>query len=161
MTASSNERETYLVEDAQAILQIAIARQTEEGELTRTQLLEIGEELGISATTLADAEREWQLKRVEDTDLTAFEEYKQQRFQSHLLRFIVTNSVLLTLNYMTLGKVSWALYSLVFWSAALGVHGWNTFQPNPLRYRAEFEKWRRRQKLKRSFNRFMDWLLGA
>lgn len=155
------ELKTYPVEDAQAILQLAIARQAEEGELTQRQLLEIGEELGISAATLAEAEQEWRLKRIEDAELAAFGDYKKQQFQSHLIRFVITNAVLLTLNYMTLGRFSWALYVLLVWSAAVGLHGWQTFQPNPLRYREEFEKWRRRQQLRRSFNRVVDWLLGS
>ncbi|MEL6384446.1 MAG: 2TM domain-containing protein [Cyanobacteria bacterium J06626_18] len=153
--------EIYQSEDAQAILQIAIARQTEEGELTRTQLLEIAEELGISAVTIAEAEQEWQLQRVEKADLQAFDEFQKQRFQSHLIRFVIVNVVLFALNYMAAGMVSWALYFFIIWSAALGLHAWYTYHPNDPRYRREFEKWRRRQQLKRSFNRFMDWLLGT
>lgn len=153
--------EVYQAEDAQAILQIAIAKQSEEGELTRTQLLEVAEELGISATNLAEAEKEWRIQRLEKADLKAFDDFKKQQFQSHLLRFIVSNGVLLVVNFMLFGTLSWALYILLFWGAGLGLHGWNTFQPNEHRYREEFEKWRRRQQLKRSFSRFMDWLLGT
>ncbi|NER84176.1 MAG: 2TM domain-containing protein [Leptolyngbya sp. SIO1D8] len=153
--------EIYQSEDAQAILQIAIARHTEEGALTRAQLLEIGEELGISATTLAEAEQEWQLQCLEKADLKAFDEFQKQRLQSHLLRFVVLNALLLTVNFMLSSELSWAIYILLFWGTAIGLQTWQTFQPNQHRYREEFEKWRRRQQLKRSFNRFVDWLLGT
>ena len=49
----------YASEEAQQILQIAIAKETEGGELTRTQLMEIAAELNIAPETLMSAEREW------------------------------------------------------------------------------------------------------
>ena len=161
MASGQDNSDIYPSEDAQAILQIAIARQTEEGDLTRTQLLEIAEELGISATTLAEAEQEWQQRRLENADLKAFDEFQKQRFQSHLLRFIVLNTLVLTVNFMISGNLSWSLYILLFWGGAVGLHAWHTYRPNDPRYRQEFEKWRRRQQLKKSFNRLMDWLLGT
>ena len=42
----------YASEDAQQILQIAIAKETEAGELTRAQLAEIASELNIAPETL-------------------------------------------------------------------------------------------------------------
>ncbi len=154
-------RDTYAAEEAQAILQIAIARHTEEGELSRPQLLEIAAELGISAKLIAEAEREWRLQQSEKLDRQAFNEFRQHRFQSHLLRFAITNTVFMTLNFMASDTLSWSLYILVLWGAGLGWHAWHTFYPNDHRYHDEFEKWRRRQQLKRSFNRFVDWLLGT
>ncbi|MFQ4135779.1 hypothetical protein PGN35_005615 [Nodosilinea sp. PGN35] len=58
----------YPAEDAQQILSLAIARQTESGELSRTQLLEIADELGIAPETIAAAEREWDVKKYEIAD---------------------------------------------------------------------------------------------
>lgn len=153
--------EIYQSEEAQAILQIAIARQTEEGEMTRTQLLEIADELGISALTIAEAEQEWRLKCVEKADLQAFDEFQKQRFQSHLIRFVIANIVLFAFNFMAVGTLSWALYIFLFWGGAVGLHAWNTYRSDTPRYRREFEKWRRRQQLKRSINRFVDWLIGT
>lgn len=51
--------ELYASEEAQQILQIAIAKETEVGELTRKQLAEIATELNIAPETLWSAEREW------------------------------------------------------------------------------------------------------
>ncbi|MEO1095403.1 MAG: 2TM domain-containing protein [Cyanobacteria bacterium J06638_28] len=152
---------TYQTEDAQAILQLAIARHTEEGEMTRPQLLEIALELGISEQVIAEAEQEWQLQRVEQKDLADFDQFCRDRFQSHALRFAIGNAVLMTLNVMTAKTLSWSPYILLVWSAVLGLQAWHTYNPNDQRYRQAFEKWRRRQQLKRSFNRFLDWLLGT
>jgi len=156
-----DDQSVFQAEEAQEILQIAIARHTEEGELTRTQLHEIADEMGIAPETLAAAEQEWQLRKREKADLEAFDEFRQQRFQGHLIRFAIVNTVFITLNLAAAGRVSWSLYIVLVWGGALGLQAWHTYYPNNQRYREEFEKWRRRQQLKRSFDRFMDWLLGT
>ena len=51
--------EIYRQEDAQQILQLAIARQAEEGELSRVQLFEIAAELNIAPADIQAAELEW------------------------------------------------------------------------------------------------------
>ena len=161
MPPSHDNPAIYPAEDAQAILQIAIARHTEEGELTRTQLFEIAEELGIAATTLIEAEEQWTLQRRESADLAAFDQFKKQRLQSHLVRFVIINLVLFTLNWLTSGTLSWALYICLFWGAGLSLQAWQTYRSNTHQYRQGFEKWRRREQIKRSFSRFMDWVLGT
>ncbi|MBF2036221.1 MAG: 2TM domain-containing protein, partial [Leptolyngbyaceae cyanobacterium T60_A2020_046] len=134
----------YASEDAQAILQIAIARHTEEGELTRSQLLDIATELGISATTLDEAEQEWRIRKVKNADQSAFNQFRKQRFQSHLIRYLVVNVFLMAINYLATGGFSWSLYILLFWGVAIALQAWQTFYPNEYRYSQEFEKWRRR-----------------
>lgn len=161
MPSSQDEPAVYQSEDAQAILQIAIARHTEEGELTRSQLFEIADELGIARTTLAEAEQQWALEHQESAELATFDQYCKQRLQGHLVRFAVINLVFFILNWMSAGTISWALYSFVFWGAALSLQAWQTYWPNTEQYRRRFEKWRRREQIRRSFSRVMDWLLGT
>ncbi|NJN21026.1 MAG: 2TM domain-containing protein [Leptolyngbya sp. RL_3_1] len=151
----------YPSEEAQAILQIAITRQAEGGELTRLQLLEIAAELGITEATLTEAEQIWQTQRSELADRTAFQQFRRQRFQHHLIRYGVVNIFLMALNYLAADRLSWSLYILLIWGLALALQGWNTFRPEDYQDSEEFEKWRRRQQIKRSLNRFMDWLLGT
>lgn len=155
------EQERYPSEEAQEILQIAIARHTDQDELTRSQLLEIAEELGISANDLSAAEAEWQIRKQRQADLQAFEQYRRQRFQSHLIRYGIVNLFLMAINYLAADQLGWSLYIALFWGVGLVLQAWQTYQPNPYRYNQEFEKWRRRQQLKRSFSRFLDWLLGT
>lgn len=161
MPPSQDEPAIYQSEDAQAILQIAIARHTEEGELTRSQLFEIAEELGISNTTLAEAEEQWAIQQQESVEIAEFDKYQQQRFQGHLVRFAVINVVFFIINWMAAGTLSWALYIFIFWGAGLSLQAWQTYWPNEQQYRRSFEKWRRQEQIKRSFSRFMDWLLGT
>lgn len=151
----------YPSEEAQAILQIAITRQAEGGELTRLQLLEIAAELGISEATLAEAEQTWQAQRIELADRNAFAQFRRQRFQHHTIRFGVVNVFLIALNYLAADRLSWSLYIMLIWGLALALQGWNTFRPEEYQDNEAFDKWRRRQQIKRSLSRFMDWLLGA
>lgn len=151
----------YPSEEAQAILQIAITRQAEGGELTRLQLLEIAAELGISEATLAEAEQTWQTQRSELADRTAFAQFRRQRLQHHAIRYGVVNVFLMALNYLAADRLSWSLYILLIWGLALALQGWNTFRPEDSQDSEAFDKWRRRQQIKRSLNRFMDWLLGT
>jgi hypothetical protein len=161
MPPGQDEPAVYQAEEAQAILQIAIARHTEEGELTRPQLVEIAQELGISELTLVEAEQQWALQRRESAEMAEFDQFQRQRFQAHLVRFAVINLVLFALNWMAAGTISWALYIFLLWGSALALQAWQTYWPNAQQYRRTFEKWRRREQLKRSFSRFMDWLLGT
>jgi hypothetical protein len=160
-SSSDPAPEAYGSEAAQAILQIAIAQDTETGELTRSQLLEIAEELGIAPSTLAAAEQEWHRRQAEQADLKTFNQFRRQRFQHHLIRYGVVNGFLMALNYLAADRLSWSLYVVLIWGLAIALHAWNTFQPSDYRYAREFETWRRRQQIKRSFRRAVDWLLGT
>lgn len=151
----------YASEDAQQILQIAIARQTEVGELSRTQLVEIASELGISADTLWQAEQEWLVMRGEAEEHNVFKQYRHQRFQHHLVRYVAVNTFLFLLNWLMGLGFPWAVYIMVIWGLVLVLHAWHTYQPNPYRYDDEFQKWRQRRKIKQSFNRLVDRLFGS
>ncbi|MEM6520432.1 MAG: 2TM domain-containing protein [Cyanobacteria bacterium P01_D01_bin.71] len=161
VSPGQDEPAIYQSEDAQAILQIAIARHTEGGELTRSQLFEIAEEIGIASTTLVEAEQQWALQQQETEEIAAFDQYQRQRFQSHAVRFVIINLVFSIINFVALGELSWSLYISLFWGIGLSLQAWQTYWPNEQQYRRRFEKWRRQEQIKRSFNRFMDWLLGT
>ncbi|MCG8366064.1 MAG: 2TM domain-containing protein [Pseudanabaenales cyanobacterium] len=146
----------YPSEDAQQILQIAIARQTEAGELSRDQLLEIASELGIPEDTLWAAEQEWLSQRGVAQDQQTFDAYRRQKFQHHLVRYIAVNLFLLLLNLLIGEGFSWSLYVLLGWGLGLALHAWSTFQPKGFKYEEEFQKWRRRRQFKESFNSLLN-----
>ncbi|MFE4106514.1 2TM domain-containing protein [Almyronema epifaneia] len=151
----------YPSEDAQQILQIAIAKETEAGELSRDQLVEIAGELGIAQSTLAAAELEWQQRKGEISEQRTFNHYRQQKFQHHLIRYTVVNVFLILLNLLTSGGLSWSLYVVLAWGLGLSLHAWQTYWPSNFKYEAEFQKWRRRRHLHQSFNNLLDRFLRA
>ncbi|MBE9079920.1 2TM domain-containing protein [Romeria aff. gracilis LEGE 07310] len=155
--------ELYASEDAQQILQIAIAKETESGELSRSQLVEIAAELGIASETLFSAEREWLSLKGEAAEQFVFNQQRKQKFQHHLVRYGIVNGFLLLLNLLTPIGWLWSLTLFVFivWSMILALHGWKAYQLSGYRYQTEFENWRRRQRVKQSVNKFVNRLLGA
>ena len=149
----------YASEEAQQILQIAIAKETESGELTRMQLAEIAAELNIAPETLWSAEREWIDLKSTSAQQAIFNQQRRQKFQHHLIRYSICNSFLLLLNLLA-GGYGFALFVALAWGIGLSLHAWQAYQSEGYRYQKDFEKWQRRQQVKRSmsnlFNRFLN-----
>jgi hypothetical protein len=152
----------YAAEDAQQILYIAIARQTEDGELSRAQLLEIAEELGISAQTLLEAEQEWAVKKYEVADQKLFDQQRRERFQHGLARFGVFGAFLLGFNLLLGGGLTWLLY-LIFgpWALKLSWDAWRIYRPNQYAYTKEFQNWRRKKRMERAMSGIVRRLFGS
>ena len=176
MTHPSNQDSTFLypAEDAQQILSIAMACQTESGELSRAQLVEIAEELGISAETLAEAEREWDVKKYEIADQRQFDRERKQRFQHGLSRFCFLIGFLFLLLILTGGAVGFGLASVthfiasVFlyllaapWGLKLAWDAWRIYRPNEYSYTKEFQRWRRKQQMRRAVGGAVRRLIGS
>ncbi len=162
---ASNSEFLYASEDAQQILSIAIARQTESGELSRCQLLEIADELGISADTLAQAEREWDVKKYELADQRLFDSQRRQRFQHGLAQFVIFGGFVLGFNTLTGGSITWLAYLLLYlvfapWGLKLSWDAWRIYRPNEYSYRQEFQRWRRKQQMQRALSGAMRRFLG-
>jgi hypothetical protein len=151
----------YPMEDAQQILHLAIARQTESGELTRTQLLEIADELGISAQTLLEAEQEWQVKKHEVADQRLFDRQRRQRLHHGLARFGIFGGFLLVFNLLTGGGLTWLLYLILGpWALKLSWDAWRIYRPNDYAYSQEFQRWRRKKRMERAVNGVVRRFLG-
>lgn len=160
---SSDGEFLYPAEDAQQILSIAIARQTESGELSRTQLLEIADELGLSADTIAAAEREWDVKKYEIADQRLFDNQRKQQFQHGLAQFLIVGGGVLVFQLVTGGWLwNWLLY-LIFgpWALQISWNAWRIYRSNEYIYQQEFQRWRRKQQMKRVVGGAVRRLLGS
>jgi len=153
--------ELYHQEDVQEILQLAIARQTDQAELTRTQLLEIADELGISTHDLALAEQEWQTRRGELIEHKTFQDLRHKEFWQHAIKYLIVNGFLITLDLLLGGGLSWSRFVLLGWGLGLALQGWNAHQIDTPKYNEQFQKWRRKQQVKRSFGRLLDRVLNV
>ncbi|WAL58964.1 2TM domain-containing protein [Thermocoleostomius sinensis] len=154
--------ELYRSEDAQQILQIAMARQTDEGELTRTQLYEIAAELNISIADMEAAEQQWLARQGEEAERTAFIRFRQSKFQRRLAKYAIVNVFLISLNLLTAPGMLWSLYVALFWGIGVALDAWKTYWVGDIEFEEAFENWRQRQQLKRSvstvLNRFNRWI---
>ena len=156
----------YSQADVQQILQVAIARQAQAGEveqLTRVQLLEIADEMGISAGDLQIAEQEWQVQQGDALERQEFNRIRGSRFQRRTTRYLIVNgfSAAIALLITGGGGWGWGLY-LVFalvWGMGVALDAWNTFYLAGDRYDDAFQSWRRKRLFKRSVHSWLNrWL---
>lgn len=150
---------SYQQEDIQQILNLAIARQANDGEFTRDQLVEIASELGISTATLQEAEQEWLVQQKEGLKRQEFNRYRRARLQKSVGKYMIVNSFFVGLNFLTAGEVSWSLYILLFWGLGLGLNTWNTFQLQGEEYEKAFRRWYRKHQIAESItSRINNWM---
>jgi hypothetical protein len=156
---------SYQQEDIQQILNLAIARQSDGGEFTREQLLEIAAELSISTESLLQAEQEWLLQQQEQQKHHEFNLYRRSQLKRRFGKYLIVNIFLVCLNLLTAGQLSWSLYILLFWGLGLVLNAWNTYQLEGEEYERSFQKWYRKHQLTqvaRSFySRVNNWLKAA
>ena len=150
---------SYHQEDIQQILNLAIARQDNGEEFSHEQLVEIANELGISTATLLEAERDWLLQKGEQQKRNDFNLYRQSKLKRRFGKYLIINSFLVGLNFLSNGQISWSLYILLFWTLSLGLNTWNTYQLQGEEYEQAFKKWHRKYQLTQSIStRINNWM---
>jgi isopenicillin N synthase-like dioxygenase len=152
--SNSAKPKFYTQEDIQEILQIAIARQTDESDeaFTKEQLLEIAMELGIDATDITQAEKTWVSQQNINQKQQEFQLYRRSKLQKKLTRFIVINSLFVSTNLIFVGYVSWSLYIISVWGINIAIAAWKTYQTEGEEYQQELQKWQRDRDIKKSLN---------
>jgi hypothetical protein len=158
MTTTPHET-YYRSEDAQQILNIAIARQAEAGELTRTQLFEIAAELNIAPTDILAAEQEWLSCRGEQAERQTFDRARQGRFRSRVVRHLIMAGFFLGLYFMFGGQF-W-LFPVFVGGMSLALSAWRTYFLSEEDYHTAFQQWRQRQRLKQSVTSLVNRCLGV
>jgi hypothetical protein len=153
--------EMYRQEDAQQILQLAIARQAEEGELSRVQLFEIAAELNISPADIQAAELDWLTHRGTLQEKQTFNQVRKDKFQKRLVKFLIINGFLVTLDLLTGAGLGWSLYVLLFWGLGLSLNAWKSLQTSGEDYDIAFQRWKQTRQLKQSVNGLVNRVLGV
>ncbi|MGB3511434.1 MAG: 2TM domain-containing protein [Microcoleaceae cyanobacterium] len=160
MTNPQNQQtqitETYAQDDAQQILQIALARRSEGGELTKAQVSEIAQEMGISTEELAAAENEWLSHRGEFQEKQVFNQIRREKLKQGLIKYAIVNSFLLLLNLVTAHALSWSLPILFLWGLWLALDAWKTFQLEGEDYEKAFQRWRLKKQVGQSLGSLIN-----
>jgi hypothetical protein len=148
----------YRSEDAQQILQIAIARQAEAGELSRSQLFEIAAELNIASADIVAAEQEWLTRQGELAERQKFDRARHNRFQSRLVKHLIIASFLLVL-YL----IGWKfmVFPILGLGISIALSAWKTYCLTEEDYHTAFQQWRQRQQLKQSVTSLVNRCLGV
>lgn len=152
---------SYSQEDVQQILNIALAQYPQtDTELSYAQLLEIADEMRISPDTLKLAERSWLTQQTSSEKFKEFEVYRRSKFQEKLGKYLITNTCLVALNFLTGFGVPWSLYVLISWSMGFGLDAWRVFyQRQGQAYDRAFKNWERKQKIQKSITGLIDKLV--
>ena len=147
---------SYSQEAVQEILHLAIARQHQGGELSRVQMQEIADDLGISPDSLQAAEKEWLSHQGEFQQRKEFNAFRISRLQQHLVKYGIVNAFLILLNLVSGYGLSWALYIFLGWGMLLALQAWKTYQIEGEDYENAFKQWRVKQQLGQSINTFVS-----
>jgi hypothetical protein len=149
----------YEQEEAQGILQIAFTRQTERGEISKAQLLEIAEELGISSAELQLAEEEWLVRQGEAREQQAFRVHRQSKLKRNAVRYGIVNAFLMLVDLLNGGSLDWSLYIALTWGLFIALNAWKTYQTDGEEYERAFQRWRLKQQVGRSLKNISNrWL---
>ncbi|MFG6101500.1 2TM domain-containing protein [Leptothoe sp. EHU-05/26/07-4] len=109
--------EGYSAEQVQQILVTAMGQRQEDG-FSRSQLIEMATDLGISPEVLQQAEQTLQQVPVPKQSVS-MQASKRQKFQQSLKTYAVVNAFLLALNVTLSGTITWAIYPLLGWGLGL------------------------------------------
>ncbi len=148
--------QTYAQDDVQQILQLALAHRSEGGELTKAQVLEIAQEMGISPEELAAAEQEWLAQRGESQEKQIFNQVRREKLKQSAIKYGIVNSFLVLLNLVTAHTLSWSLPILLLWGLWLALDAWKTFQVEGEDYENAFQRWRLKKQVGQSIGSLAD-----
>lgn len=152
-------REFYSQQDVQEILKLAIARQVESDNLTRQQLLEVADEMGIEPVDLQVAEQQWLLHQSESSERLAFDQHRQGKFNLSFMRYGIISAFLLLIDIASGGGLSWSIFVCLFMGLPIALKAWKLYQLRGDDYEQAFQRWRHTRRLKRSVNAFLNrWL---
>ncbi len=151
--------DTYRQDEIQEILQIAIARHATVDELSRQQLFEIAEELGLSDQNIQAAEQDWLLGKQTSHEQQDFQRYRRVRFRQHLIKYGIVNGFLMLFDFVTYGDgdltLSFSLYVALVWGLFLTLEGWKAVQTEGADYERAFQRWKRRRWIQKSARRLL------
>lgn len=170
---SSPNSKTYRQDEVQEILHLAIAKQASAGDLSRDQLFEIADELGLSPQDIQTAEQEWQSLQRIDQEKQAFIRWRRLQFHQHSVKYLIVNGFLVVFDFVTYGDLSsgiviaghhalsFSLIIALIWGLFLVLDGWQSRQTEGKAFEQKFRKWQRRQWLNKSVRNLFGRFFGA
>lgn len=136
-------------EDVDEVLKLALRKQGRADHDLRDRLLAAAEELGISAEELEEAELEYAQSKEERKEFVEFKQRQVREFREHFFAYIIINSLLVAINWLTAGTVNWAIWPILGWGIGLAFHAWGSLNSGSETFQEEFASFRRRRSRKR------------
>ncbi|MCU0566186.1 MAG: 2TM domain-containing protein [Oculatellaceae cyanobacterium Prado106] len=114
--------EFYTSEDLQQILQKAALIQ-QDTVISKQQLTEIAEEIGLSPDILQQAEQAWREEQQTHTQLEKRADRQNLGFKLHLIPYIFVSTALVILNLSFTPHIDWSIYPILGWGMGVAMHG--------------------------------------
>ncbi|MDQ7028283.1 MAG: 2TM domain-containing protein [Ardenticatenia bacterium] len=139
----------YSPEDVKAILNRAVELSTREEGFSRVQLFDMARELGLSEEVVLRAEEEWLARANEEEERQQFIAKQRQEFREHVVAFVIVNAAIVAINLLVTPSFFWAIFPIIGWGIGLAFHAVEALPVSGPKFEARFERWRRKQRLKR------------
>lgn len=152
--------ESYSPEDVQQILQLAIAKRSNDEDFSRVQLLEMADELGISPENLAVAEEQWLTRQDEFKERQQFDNFRRNKLKQNFVRYVIVNFFVIGLNLVLFQSANFGLTIALLWGLILALNTWKAYEMDPEEYENAFTKWRLKKQIGKSITIAFDRLLN-
>lgn len=136
-------------EDVDEVLKIALRNQGRSDPGLHERLMTTAHELGIPETEVVRAEREYARSKMERTEFLEFKRRQVREFREHFFVYIVVNTLLVVINFLTAQTVSWAIWPILGWGIGLAFHAWGSLNTGSESFQEEFAAFRKRKDKRR------------
>jgi hypothetical protein len=136
-------------EDVDEVLKLALRKQGHADPDLRSRLAAAAEELGITPDELALAEQEYAQTKEEKKEFVEFKRRQVREFREHFFAYIIINTLLVAINWITAGTVNWAIWPILGWGVGLAFHAWGSLNSGSESFQEEFANFRRKRRNKK------------
>ena len=132
-------------EDVDEILKLALRRQDGSVQDLRGRLAVAAQELGISDEDLETAENEYLSNKADTREFIEYKRRRRRELREHVFSYVIVNAMLVAVNWISSGKLTWAVWPILGWGVGLAFHAWATLNSDSESFQDEFEQFRRKQ----------------
>ena len=136
----------YNQDAVQEILQLALARRSDIEGYSRSQLLEMGQELGLAEADITAAEAKWQEIYGDQGDRARFQASEKQRIQRRITKVAIITLFLGPMNLITSHQLDWSLLIALTWGLFIALDAWKSQQTDTDTFEKRFQNWQTDQK---------------
>ena len=100
---------------------------------------------GISDEDLETAENEYLSNKADTREFLEYKRRRRRELREHVFSYLIVNAMLVAVNWISSGKLTWAVWPILGWGVGLAFHAWATLNSDSESFQEEFEQFRRKQ----------------
>ncbi|MEM1425260.1 MAG: 2TM domain-containing protein [Cyanobacteria bacterium P01_H01_bin.130] len=142
----ASELSLYDQEAVQEILQLALTRRSDIEGYSRSQLLEMGQELGLREEDIAAAEATWLEIHGDRDERTRFQASEKKRIRRQVTQWAIVTGFLIPMNWVLEHQLDWSLIVGLAWGLVVALDAWKSQQTDTAAFEKRFENWQNDQR---------------